>query len=58
MLLSFNQYFTSDAEYIFLARSAKEQHHLRSSINFALNKLKPNALTVGTVKSNFEGTVG
>ena len=29
-LLNFAQYFASDADYIFFARSAYEQHHLRS----------------------------
>ena len=35
-LLNFNYYFTSDAYYIFFARSMYEQHHFRSSINFAM----------------------
>ena len=47
-LLNFNRYFASDVDYIFLARSVYEQHHLRSSINFAMHKIKPSALTAGT----------
>ena len=34
-----------------------EQHHLRSSINFAMYKIKPGTLTAGTVKNNFKGTI-
>ena len=34
-----------------------EQHHLRSSINFAMHKIKPDTLTGGIVKSNFKGTM-
>ena len=30
---------------------------MRSSINFATQKIKPGALTAGTVKSNFKGTI-
>ena len=56
-LLNFNQYFTSDADYIFFARSVYEQHHLRSSMNFAMDKIKPGTLTAGTVKSNFKETI-
>ena len=33
-----------------------EVHHLRSSINFAMQKIKPGTLTPGTFKSNFKGT--
>ena len=33
-----------------------EQHHLRSSINFAMHKIKPGTLTAGTVKRNFKRT--
>ena len=55
-LLNFNQHFASDGD-IFFARSLYEQHHLRSSINFALHKIKPDTLTAGTVKSNFKETV-
>ena len=56
-LLNFNQYFASDAAYIFFARSVYEQHHFRSSINFAMHKINPGTLTEGTVKSNFKGTI-
>ena len=41
----------------FFAKSEYEQHHLRSSINFAMHKIKPGTLTAGTVKSNFKRTV-
>ena len=34
-----------------------EQHHLRSSINFAMHKIKPGTLTAGTVKSNFKRAI-
>ena len=51
-LLDFNQYFASDADYIFFARSVYDQHHFCSSINFAMHKIKPGTLTAGTVKSN------
>ena len=56
-LLNFNQYFASDADYIFFARSVYEQHHLRSSINFDMHKTKPGALTAETVKNNFNGII-
>ena len=56
-LLNFNQYFGSDADYIFFARLVHEQHHLLSSINFAMQKIKPGTLTAGTVKSSFKGTI-
>ena len=56
-LLNFNQYFASDADYIFFSRSVYEQHHLRSTINFAMHKIKPGTLTAGPVKSNFRETV-
>ena len=49
-LLNFNQYFTSNADYIFFVRSVYEQHHLRSSINFAMHKIKPGTFTAGLVK--------
>ena len=55
-LLNFNQWFASDADYIFFARSEYEQYHLCSSINFAMHKIKPGTLTAGTVKTNFKGT--
>ena len=56
-LLNFNHYFASDVDYIFFTRFVYEQHHLRSSINIAMYKLKPGTLTAGTVKSNFKGTI-
>ena len=34
-----------------------EQHHLRSSINFAMHKIKPGTLTAGTVNSNFKRAI-
>ena len=34
-----------------------EQYHSRSSINFAMQKIKPGTLTAGTVKNNFKGTI-
>ena len=56
-LLNFNQHFASDADYIFFARSVYKHYHLRSSINFAMYKIKPNRITAGTVKSSFKGTI-
>ena len=58
-LLNFNQYFASDAHFfvVVVARSVYEQHHLRSSINFAMHKIKPGTLKAGTVKSNFKRTI-
>ena len=53
-LRNLTQYFASDADYIFFARSAFEQHHMHSSINFAMHKIKPGTLPAGTVKSNFK----
>ena len=41
----------------FFARSVYEQQHLRSSIEFAMHKIKPGTLTARTVKSNFKGTI-
>ena len=34
-----------------------EQHHLHSSIIFAMRKINPGSFTAGTIKSNFEGTI-
>ena len=34
-----------------------EQYHLRSSINFAMYKVKPGKSTAGTIKGNFKGTI-
>ena len=53
--LNFNQYFASDADYIFFARSVNEKYHLHSSINFTMHKIKP--YTAGTLISNFKGTI-
>ena len=49
-LLNFNQHFASDADYIFFARPVYEQHHLRSSINFVMHKVKLGTLTAETVE--------
>ena len=56
-LLNFNQCFASDADYIFFSRSVYEQHHLCSSINFAMHKIKPVTLTAEIVKNKFKGTI-
>ena len=37
--------------------SVYDQQNLRSSINFAMHKIKPGTFTAGTVKSNFKGTI-
>ena len=34
-----------------------EQHHLCSSINFAMHKIKPGTLTAGMVKNIFKATI-
>ena len=34
-----------------------EQQHLRSSINFAMHKIKPGTLTAKTVKNKFKATI-
>ena len=57
MLLNFNQYFASDADYTFFVKSVYEKHHSRSSINFAIRKINPVTLTAGTNKSNFKETI-
>ena len=44
-LLNFNQHFASDADYKFFLRSVYKHYHLRLSINFAMHKIKPGALT-------------
>ena len=36
--LNFNQTFASNSDYTFFARPVYEQHHLRPSINFAIQK--------------------
>ena len=56
-LLSFNQYFASDADYLFFVRSLYEQQHLRPSINFPMDKIRPGTLTAGMVKNNLKGTI-
>ena len=56
-LLNFNQHFASDADYITFARPVYEQNHLRSSINFAMSKIKPGTLTEGTGTNNFKGII-
>ena len=56
-LLNHNQIFASDPDYIFFARSVYEQYLLRSSINFAMHKVKPGQLTAGTIKQNYRGTI-
>ena len=43
-VLKFNQRFASDADYRLFVRSVYEQHHLRSSVNFAMHKIKPGTL--------------
>ena len=56
-LLNFNHYFASDVDYIISARSVQEQHHLHSSINFAMHKIKPRTLTAGIFKNNLKETI-
>ena len=53
-LLNFNQYFASDANYLFFTRSVYEQYRLRPSIKFAMYKIKSGTLTAGTAKKNFK----
>ena len=55
--LNFSQHLASGAGYKFFARSAFKQHRLLSSMNFAMYKIKPGALTAGTVKRTFKQTV-
>ena len=47
----------SKTKNLYMSISVYEQNHLRSSINFAMHKIKPGTLTAGTVKSNFKGTI-
>ena len=54
-LLKVNEYFASDADYTVFGMSVYEQHNLRSSINFAMHKIKPGSLTTGNIKSNLKG---
>ena len=56
-LLNFNQYFASDADYVFFARSMYEQHHLSSLITFSMQKINPDTLIAETIKNNFKETV-
>ena len=56
-LLNFNRYFASDADYATFARSVYQQHHLRSTMNFAMHKIKPGTLTAGSVQRNFKETL-
>ena len=49
-LLKFNQYFASDADYLFFAKPIYEQSHLLSSINFAMHKIKTGTFTARTLK--------
>ena len=39
-LLNFNHYFVPDVDYVFSARSVHGQHHIHSSINFAMHKIE------------------
>ena len=39
-LLDFKQTFSSDADFIFFARFIVEQHHLKSSINISMQKVR------------------
>ena len=56
-LLNFNQYFASDADYIFFARSVYEPFVPFAFINkLCYAQIKPGTLTAGTVKSSFKGT--
>ena len=41
----------------FFARSVYEHHHVRSSINFAIHKIKLGTLTAGMFKNNLKGTI-
>ena len=38
-------------------RFVYQQHHLRSSINFGMHKIKPGTLAAGMVKNNLKGTI-
>ena len=57
MAVELYQYFPSDADYIFYARSAYEQHYLHSSINFPIHKINLGTFTARIVKNNFKGTM-
>ena len=41
----------------FFTRPVYQKYHLRSSINFTMDKIKPGKITVGTIKNNFKGTI-
>ena len=56
-LMNFNQYFASDVDYIFFARSVHDQRHLRLSINLDMTKIKPVTLTAGMVTNTLKGTI-
>ena len=56
-LLNFNQCFASVTDYIFFARSIYEQHHLCSSLNFAMHQIKPGTLTARAIKSHFKRAI-
>ena len=49
LLLKFNKYFASDADYIIFTKSLYHQH-LSLSTNFTMNKIKPGTLTVETLE--------
>lgn len=51
-LLEYNQYFASDTDYIKFCQVF--QGHLRLSINFAIQKIKPVTLTAEIVKNNYK----
>ena len=55
--MNFNQYFPSDADYIFFARSLYGQLHLSSPITFAIHTITLGTLTAGMVKNNFEEAI-
>ena len=57
LLNVYDQCFPSDADFIFFARFAYEQHHFRSPINFAMHKIKPVTPTAGIVKDNFKRVI-
>ena len=56
ILISPAQYFNQRLLSI-CTRSVYEQHHLHSSIDFAMHKIKPGTLKTGSVKSNFKVTI-
>ena len=56
-LLNFKQTFASDADFIFFARSIVEQHHLKSSINISMQKVRGMQITAGIVKQNYKESV-